>query len=202
MKTSSVSLPSPAPSLARDDAKNLHRVRPQRNSAFNATNEISKIYQPGGILDSQQDSQTWFKGLEVNAEDTGPRSDSRNDNLSNSSEIEFVDQEDCSPPLKKPKLSSKGLFEPKSQHVSNLRKSAEIVALEFEELWEERCELIQNLNTTKTELVQAKEDLITALRKVDEMEKDLHHLRLTALTIGEKLIDHGPGKLKCLCIHK
>ncbi|KAG6913858.1 hypothetical protein DXG01_003831 [Tephrocybe rancida] len=206
--TPAFSLPTPLPTPVSPSPLPMSDVsrRPQRLSAANASNNISALYVPKGMLDSQEDSQAWLDHLKHDGDNTWDISNTaasqpndtaacRPNDASNSSDVEIIESE---PPLKRMKLDVK----PPLGAVSVLRKHVDTVALRLEETWAERCQLEQELDRVQKELARVNEELGGTLEKLREAESDNHHLRLIAIHVGEKLIDHGPGKVKCFCIKK
>lgn len=126
------------------------------------------------MLDSQVDSQAW---LEAQSRGGSLREDLEvpEYNDERSSDVEFVEE----PAAKKVKLD----------HVACIHECVEHLAADLREVRGEKERLHLELTATREELTVARADIL--------------HLQKLMLSMGERMMDHGPGRgVKCECSPK
>ncbi|KAG6847715.1 hypothetical protein H0H93_006378 [Arthromyces matolae] len=198
-------LPTPAPTPAmKVEGKSGSVIGgTPRASAIQATQKISRSYRPGGMLDSQVDSQAWLDQVTsgITMSDTLPTANDNeadddpslfsSDYINNSSDVEFVD---ALPPSKKPKLES-----PADEAISSLHKHIDILASELAAAVHQCDELTNKLERVQQQWSDAERKVVQTKKDLDAANSANRHLRVLARTLGETLINHGPGYPDCFC---
>ncbi|KAG6835777.1 hypothetical protein H0H93_014741 [Arthromyces matolae] len=179
-----------------------------RASATQANQNISSAYAPGGMLDSQQDSQAWLENLDGSPElidtknpsvsfplptEVAPPSPPQN--LQDSSDIEVVEEKISSKKRRRTAAVEEDTATTLHRHVDLLNSAFQTACAERKKLHDELAYANFELETVRTRL----EEVMVLLQ---EAQLDNDHLRKVVISCGKKLIDHGPGKVKCLCTFK
>ncbi|KAG6834880.1 hypothetical protein H0H93_006680 [Arthromyces matolae] len=199
----SLPTPAPTPTMKVEGKSGGVTGATPRPSAIQATQKISRSYRPGGMLDSQVDSQTWLDQVTSSttvsdtlatvddAEDEDNPSPLSPDHANDSSDVEFVNS---LPPSKKPKLES-----PADEAISSLHKYIDILASELATAVHQCDELKNELEQVRQQWSDAEMKVVQAKKELDAANSANRHLRVLARTIGETLINHGPGYPDCFC---